>query len=91
MARANGDKDRVAEFGLGTNYGMKPIGWAPYDEKVLGTAHIAIGNNTHLCGTNKASIHIDFVLYHPSIIVGDEAILEEGKLVNNTTSSAQER
>jgi aminopeptidase len=57
LERAEGSKDRIAEFGLGTNYGMKPIGWTLYDEKALGTVHIAIGNNTHLGGANKASIH----------------------------------
>jgi leucyl aminopeptidase (aminopeptidase T) len=85
LERAEGDRDRIAEFGIGTNYGMKPIGWNTYDEKALGTAHIAIGNNTHLGGVNKASIHIDFILYNPTITADNELITEKGKFVATTT------
>lgn len=83
MARAEGDKERIAEFGIGTNYGMKAIGWNVYDEKALGTVHIAIGNNTHLGGVNKASIHIDFILHNPSITVDNELIMKKGKFTAN--------
>ena len=81
LDRAEGDKDRIAEFGMGINYGMKLTGYRIYDEKALGTAHVAIGNNTHLGGVNKASIHWDFVLYNPSIEVDDMLLMEKGKLV----------
>ncbi len=47
LEKAEGDKDRIAELGIGINYGMKPVDWSVYDEKALGTAHITIGNNTH--------------------------------------------
>lgn len=80
LEKAEGDKDRIAELGIGINYGMKPVGWSVYDEKALGTAHIAIGNNIHLGGVNKASIHIDFVLYNPTIKVDDKIIMDTGKL-----------
>jgi len=59
---------------------MNPMGWSVYDEKTLGTAHIAIGNNTHLCGVNKASIHIDFILYNPTIKADDKIIMDMEKL-----------
>jgi leucyl aminopeptidase (aminopeptidase T) len=80
MMKAEGDKDKIAELGIGINHGMKPIGWSIYDEKALGTAHIAIGNNTHLGGTNKASIHIDFILLSPNIEVDNEPIMQKGRL-----------
>jgi leucyl aminopeptidase (aminopeptidase T) len=47
---AEGDKDRIAELGIGINDGLKPVGWSVFDEKALGTAHIALGNNVHLGG-----------------------------------------
>jgi len=59
---------------------MNPMGWSVYDEKALGTAHIAIDNNTHLCGVNKASIHIDFILYNPTIKADDKIIMDMEKL-----------
>lgn len=79
LEKAEGDKDRIAELGIGINYGMKPVGWRVYDEKALGTAHIAIGNNIHLGGANKASIHIDFVLHNPTIKADDNIIMDTGK------------
>jgi len=80
LEKAEGDKDRIAELGIGINYGMNPMGWSVYDEKALGTAHIAIGNNTHLGGVNKASIHIDFILYNPTIKADDKIIMDMEKL-----------
>ena len=81
LDKAEGDKDRIAEFGIGINYGMNLIGYRIYEEKALGTAHIAIGNNIHLGGVNKASIHWDFVLHNPSIEVDNMLLMEKGKLV----------
>jgi leucyl aminopeptidase (aminopeptidase T) len=81
LDKAEGDKDRIAEFGIGINYGMKLTGYRIYDEKALGTVHIAIGNNVHLGGVNKASIHWDFVLHSPNIEVDDVLLMKKGKLV----------
>jgi leucyl aminopeptidase (aminopeptidase T) len=81
LEKAQGDKDRIAEFGVGINHGMKPFGIRIYDEKALGTAHIAIGNNTHLGGTNKASIHVDFILYKPTIKADNTVVMKEGEFV----------
>jgi leucyl aminopeptidase (aminopeptidase T) len=81
VEKADGDKDRIGEFGVGTNYGIKPVGWSIYDEKALGTAHIAIGNNIHLGGVNKASLHVDFVLDKPTIEADGKVILRRGRFV----------
>ncbi len=81
LEQAQGGKDRIAEFGVGTNHNMKPVGWSIYDEKALGTAHVAIGNNVHLGGVNKASIHLDFVLNKPTIKADEELVIEGGILV----------
>ncbi|MEM3580380.1 MAG: aminopeptidase [Candidatus Bathyarchaeia archaeon] len=81
LDKAEGDKDRIAELGIGINYGVKLTGYRLYDEKALGTAHIAIGNNIQLGGVNKASIHWDFVLYNPTLEVDDEPIMKNGKIV----------
>lgn len=81
LEKAEGDKDRIAELGVGTNYGMKPVGWNIYDEKALGTAHIGIGNNIKLGGVNKASIYIDFILQNLTIKADDKLIMETGRLI----------
>jgi len=77
LNEAEGDKDRIAELGIGINYGVKLTGYRMFDEKALGIAHIAIGNNTQLGWVNKASIHWDFVLYSPSIEVDDVHLIEK--------------
>jgi leucyl aminopeptidase (aminopeptidase T) len=81
VENAEGDKDRIAEFGVGTNYGIKPVGCSLYDEKADGAAHIAIGNNTHLGGVNEASIHVDFVLDKSTVEVDGKVILRKGRFV----------
>jgi leucyl aminopeptidase (aminopeptidase T) len=86
LEKAQGDKDRIAEFSIGINHWMKPIGLRIYDEKALGTAHIAIGNNVHLGGTNRASIHIDFILYKPTIEVDNALIMKKGQVTNQVSS-----
>jgi len=81
LKEAKGGKDRIGELGMGTNYGIKPVGWSIYDEKAIGTAHLAIGNNIHLGGVNKASIHVDFVLNKPTIRADEEPVMESGRFI----------
>lgn len=85
LENAEGDKDRIAEFGVGINSGVKPVGWRVYDEKALGTAHIAIGNNIHLGGVDEASIHLDFVLNKPTVETDGKVILRKGRFVGQRT------
>ncbi len=58
-----GDKDRVAELGIGCNPGAEYTGGSIIiDEKIYRTIHIAIGNNQGAYhGTNKASSHLDMI------------------------------
>lgn len=80
LENAKGNKDMLAEFGVGINHGMKPIGLRICDEKALGTVHLAIGNNVHLGGVSKASIHIDFNLYNPTVKADNSFIMKEGQI-----------
>jgi aminopeptidase len=53
--------DRIAELGVGVNPALAPRGHVLIDEKVAGTAHVAIGSTVHLGGTQLAGIHVDCV------------------------------
>jgi leucyl aminopeptidase (aminopeptidase T) len=88
LEKAEGAKDRIGEFGMGTNYGIKPVGWSIYDEKAIGTAHIAIGNNIHLGGVNQASIHVDFVLDKPTVEADGKVILRKERFVGQRRRSS---
>lgn len=70
----------VAEFGIGTNEKAKLIGSILQDEKVLGTCHIAFGNNTGLGGNIYSQIHLDCIIDKPSIYADTQLIMKDGKL-----------
>ncbi|MDF2630016.1 MAG: aminopeptidase, partial [Symbiobacteriaceae bacterium] len=58
----------------GTNPGARLRGRAPLDEKILGTAHIALGSNTHFGGANAAETHYDCVINRPTIYLDGHEI-----------------
>jgi aminopeptidase len=75
-----GEKDRIAELGIGTNSAAKYVGETIVDEKIFGSIHIAIGNNTGAYhGKNRASSHLDMV----KIMKKDSKMLADGKLIMN--------
>ena len=62
LAANTGEKDRIAELGIGTNPAAAFIGETIVDEKIFGSLHIAIGNNTGAYhGKNTASSHLDMI------------------------------
>jgi len=72
---------RIAELGIGTNSAARLTGDVLEDEKVLGTAHVAFGNNVSFGGINDASVHIDGMLLQPSIELDRHPLLQAGVLV----------
>jgi leucyl aminopeptidase (aminopeptidase T) len=82
LEAANGEKDALAEFGVGINHRMKPIGLRIFDEKALGTVHLAVGNNIHLGGLSRASIHFDFLLYNPTVRADNNLIIGQGHRIS---------
>jgi aminopeptidase len=57
----------IAELGVGTNEMAKNPVNVLEAEKIDGTVHIAIGDNSTFGGNNKASTHIDFVIFNPQL------------------------
>lgn len=82
LAAATGDKDKIAEFAIGLNPKAKFIRDILVDEKVLGTIHIAIGDNKGPAygGKNSSSIHWDLIMTRPTVEVDGNTIMEDGKL-----------
>jgi leucyl aminopeptidase (aminopeptidase T) len=83
MLRASGNRNsyRVAEFGIGLNPLAKLRGSIIEDEAVMGTAHIALGENRPLGGRNSAPIHVDFVFKRPKIELDGRLILKENRFL----------
>jgi leucyl aminopeptidase (aminopeptidase T) len=71
----------IAELGIGTNDTSRISGTVLEDEKVLGTAHIALGNNLSYGGKVDVPIHTDGVFFSPTIKVDDKVVMEKGKLL----------
>jgi leucyl aminopeptidase (aminopeptidase T) len=79
---AVGDKAfNVAELGVGTNDAAMIIGSILEDEKVMGTIHIALGNNMSMGGTVDVPIHLDGIIKNPSLELDGEMIMDRGKLL----------
>jgi len=79
---ATGDKERIAEFAIGLNLKAQFINDILVDEKVLGTIHIAIGDNKgpSYGGKNNSSIHWDLIMTNPTVTVDRKTIMKNGKL-----------
>ena len=74
--------DVIAELGIGTNDRARLMGNPLTDEKALGTAHIAIGENVRIFGgKNEAKTHIDGIIGEPTIVVDGKTIMTKGKFV----------
>jgi leucyl aminopeptidase (aminopeptidase T) len=82
-AQPNGENCRtIAELGIGTNAMARLTGNVMTDEKVLGTVHVAIGNNTGTYGgVNAAPIHMDGVVGDATLIVDGETFIDAGKFL----------
>lgn len=70
---------RIAELGIGLNPKAKIMGNILEDEKVIGTVHIALGNNLSFGGDNDVPLHLDGVIMDPSIYVDGKVLMEKGK------------
>lgn len=71
----------VAEFGIGTNEKARITGVVLEDEKVVGTIHIAFGDNSTFGGTVQAGVHLDTVILGPEVRLDETTILADGRLL----------
>lgn len=71
-----GEKARnIAEFGIGINPKAQLIGNVLEDEKVGGTVHIALGDNSTFGGDVVAGIHLDGIITEPELFVDGERFI----------------
>jgi leucyl aminopeptidase (aminopeptidase T) len=71
----------IAEFGIGTNPKAKITGNVLEDEKVLGTCHIALGNNYSFGGKVNVPLHLDGIIKKPTIYFNNKIVMKNGKLL----------
>lgn len=75
----------LAELGIGTNDKASRPDNVLEAEKILGTIHLALGDNTGFGGVVAAPFHEDYVFYQPTVTLvmadgSEELILDAGKL-----------
>jgi len=72
----------IGELGIGTNPKARITGKVLEDEKVLGTVHIALGDNTsYQGGHTKSKIHLDGILFQPTVKVDAHLLMQRGELL----------
>jgi leucyl aminopeptidase (aminopeptidase T) len=69
----------LAELGIGTNPNAKQPDNVLEAEKIKGTVHLAIGDNSHMGGTVTADLHEDFVIAEPDLLLDDKLVIEGGE------------
>ena len=80
MSKHTGDKDRLGEFGIGTNHEVHvPIGDNLLDEKIFGSIHLALGENRSYGGINSSSLHWDMIMLRPTVTIDGELLIDEGR------------
>jgi aminopeptidase len=80
------ENGNIAELGIGTNSAAKRPDNILESEKILGTIHIALGDNSSFGGNIKTPFHQDFVFFKPTVTLiaksgAKKDILKAGKLV----------
>lgn len=71
----------IAEFGIGTNDSAKLSGVLLEDEKVMGTIHLALGNNITMGGTFNVPIHLDGLVKKPTVWMDGKLLMKDGSLL----------
>lgn len=75
------DGRTVAEFGIGTNDKAILTGIILEDEKVMGTIHIAFGDNKSMGGSVRVASHLDGLIKCPTVWFDEQMVLQNGALL----------
>lgn len=81
LAPQGRDAFAVAELGIGTNDAARLSGNVLEDEKIMGTIHVAFGDNHSFGGTIRVSSHQDGIVLKPTVEVNGKVVLEGGCLL----------
>lgn len=73
--------DNVAEVGIGLNPACRRNGDFEEEKKARGLVHVALGDNLFYGGTVRCGVHMDMVLYRPTVWLDGEAVVEDGRVV----------
>lgn len=72
--------DNIAEIGIGLNPACRQNGDFEEEKKGRGNVHVAIGDNLFYGGDVYSPVHMDMVLYQPTVRLDDRVIVEDGSV-----------
>lgn len=82
LQSADKNAHNIWELGIGTNPNARPTCAVLEDEKVLGSVHIALGDDTSYAGGHtKSETHLDGILLQPAMKIDGRLIMKNGKLL----------
>ncbi len=68
----------LAEFGIGLNPLSRRNGDFPEEKKARGDVHAALGDNLFYGGNIQSAVHIDMVMYRPTVWLDQRVIVADG-------------
>jgi leucyl aminopeptidase (aminopeptidase T) len=72
--------DNIAEFGIGLNPACRRNGDFEEEKKARGNVHIAIGDNVFYGGDVRSSVHMDMVIYQPTVVMDSHKVVDRGRI-----------
>ncbi len=72
--------DNLAEFGIGLNPLSRRNGHFQEEKKARGNVHAALGDNQFYGGDIQSAVHIDMVMYRPTVVLDERVIVADGQL-----------
>ncbi len=73
----------IGELGIGLNDHAKVCGDLLEDEGVMGTVHVAPGNNSNFGGIITAKTHLDMVVSDVTLMIDDLLVIDKGQLMED--------
>lgn len=70
--------DNIAEIGIGLNPACRRNGDFEEEKKARGFVHVALGDNVFYGGDVRCGVHMDMVLYQPSVWLDEVLVVEAG-------------
>jgi len=91
---AQKENANIAELGIGTNDRASRPDNILESEKIFGTIHIALGDNSTFGGRVSTSFHQDFVFFRPTVTLihkngRKSVLLKNGKLTSKSVASSK--
>ena len=74
------DADNIAEIGIGLNPACGRNGDFEEEKKARGLVHVAIGDNVFYGGQVESPVHMDMVIYQPTVLMDDRTVVEAGSV-----------